>query len=509
MTGQPTDFISFPNISPDSLTTDQAAIYKHYEDSKYTQTIQIVSVASPFVAQNNGQLRVKTAPNTTASSFKARHVSQNVNSEEAWSGELFKLRGVTVDSNAGHYGFLIAMDTGDGVFGEFNLDSLHYQIKNLGGGLAILIELKKDAAWSECDMTGTTEVVDEAPEDRSLCPVRVLVLYTEAAKALAPDVEDIAYLAIEETRTALLSSDVTNSELFIQLAGVLPLTNAQFQESFDINQDRSNISTDSDILGFRDATYADIVIIMTYDGYTSSATGAVSAIGEDETFVNKAFALVLVNFANAPTYTFAHEVAHLFGAHHETIDNCAQDGDDSGRAFAHGYLTPDLPLSFPRKQFRTIMFVCTSVQAIHPRIPYYSNPDVKYKTRKLGTEDTNYNARVLRDEACRVADYVDDPPQDPFVAIDGALFACADGSTNTCLTAEFHSITGPYVYQWQKSTDGVNWGNVVSTQATYCPSVPTVDGAVVFLRLTAGTVNGPSFIAYHDILVEEWGPHCD
>ncbi|MEM6822264.1 MAG: M12 family metallo-peptidase, partial [Verrucomicrobiota bacterium] len=89
-------------------------------------------------------------------------------------------------------------------------------------------------------------------------------------------------------------------------------------------------------------------------------------------------------------YSFGHEIGHLFGARHDRY----VDNETTPFPYGHGFLNGN--------QWRTIMGYgngCDSCQ----RRNYWSNPDVKLGGVATGTDDHENNARVLREEAKRIA----------------------------------------------------------------------------------------------------------
>lgn len=143
-----------------------------------------------------------------------------------------------------------------------------------------------------------------------------------------------------------------------------------------------------EVHGRRDTVAADVVLLLTSSAASSTKCGRAAAVGATPV---TAFAVVLQNCA-AANYTLAHEVGHLQGAGH----NQEQD-NGSPYPYGHGYI-------YPAGGWRTIMaYPCPSTPCT--RIPYWSNPNIRYGGVPMGTDAISNNARVLNETASQVASF--------------------------------------------------------------------------------------------------------
>lgn len=241
--------------------------------------------------------------------------------------------------------------------------------------------------------------------------VRVLVNYTPAAKAF-----------IEQTGTvqqavdgfiAQANSIFLNSSVKVRLA-LAHVEAVSYTESGDHLQDliRYGIKVDRDpvtgeIVHFmdeihsqRDLSLADVAVLLTYE-----ENPADSGIAPMDSNSGNAFAVVDTKRAQT-RYTFAHEIAHLFGAGH--ADDTPAPPKAYGHGFASGVLTGDI---------RTVMAVEVNSSDNSARANVFSNPRLQTLIRgvnvKLGTVDHNDNARVLTEEGPRVSQYYGPPTTFP------------------------------------------------------------------------------------------------
>jgi hypothetical protein len=131
----------------------------------------------------------------------------------------------------------------------------------------------------------------------------------------------------------------------------------------------------------------------------------------------------------------------------------------------------------------------------------YSNPELTHHGAPTGIENERDNARWIRDQkGCFVAGYLPDPPVPLEAHIVGESFLCQPLiGTYWALANGDHS---PFQYEWHLSTDGINWGNVVSTDSYLdVDSYNYPIGSKVFLRLKVTDSLGKEVFAFFDILI--------
>jgi hypothetical protein len=110
-----------------------------------------------------------------------------------------------------------------------------------------------------------------------------------------------------------------------------------------------------------------------------------------------AFSLVQWNCATG-YYSFAHEIGHNMGCNHDL----ANAGGDFGGS-NYGYRDPSA-------QFRSILAYDCSPSC--PRIQYFSNPNINYNGRVLGSSRAN-NAQQIRNNLAAYANYRQSIPAKP------------------------------------------------------------------------------------------------
>ena len=394
--------------------------------------------------------------------------------------------------DSGAYATITLMKKSGNLFGEMQIDSLSYQIKDLGQGLNALILMNTPSDGQKyCGTTNGTESIRDPQEGdfpETLCPVKAVVLYTQAAMDAHPDIAQIIELAIAETNQAFLNSNTSEATLKIVLAGTHLLTPTEWTESVNAS-DKDMIATDSDIQAYRAFYHADLVYVMTDDIHTDY-TGAVNEFGDGPGNVVNAYAIIEAGDANTPNFVFAHETGHLFGARHEYRNevkgNCAGSGDNSGLTHAHGFQVKFYLQHF----FKTTMAICNGNGTT--RLQSYSNPNVKFNGKKTGTENENFNAKVLAFASCRVSHYVEDEPTVllPFAAITNALNRICPGQPFT-VKAIVGNVPGTITYSWATSLDGVTFSAPVTTTSnTFTVNAPLSPEAIIFIKVTINNGSG-------------------
>ena len=224
------------------------------------------------------------------------------------------------------------------------------------------------------------------PEDRPAHRVDVLVAYTKNAAAHFDDIhKDLATLAVEQTNHTFRRSGVTSVE--INLVGTVQVDYDEADAShFDHVwrfADRRDGYMDT-IHKLRDDTKADIAILIVDD---EKGCGLATRVAGE---ADEAFAVVHHDCA-LKSFSFAHEIGHIFGARHDRAL------DQSTRPFPYGH-------AFVRgTKWRTIMAYRNSCGDC-PREPVWSSPKVTVRGEAAG-DNTTRNAQVISERAATIAGF--------------------------------------------------------------------------------------------------------
>ncbi len=186
-----------------------------------------------------------------------------------------------------------------------------------------------------------------------------------------------------------------------------------------------------DVAGVRDAAHADFAALITETG-SNSATGcgiAFLMVFPDVSFSESAYS---VTKRSCGGLTFAHELGHNLGLHH---DRYVTQGQGATPA-AHGFTNID-SLTATRPGFRTVLAYntrCLDAGGTCDRIPFYSDPDLLWLGQPMGAAGTEDNAEAAQLTAPIAASFRAAPGQGAFTAPIGAMLTRPDcpGGLSSC-----------------------------------------------------------------------------
>lgn len=321
--------------------------------------------------------------------------------------------------------------------------------------------------------------------------VRILVLFTQNAQNAVPNINQTAALAIQQTNDALINSAAFTEFTTVTMAGPV-FVNFNDNATGDMWQDVQTLAGRVDIQTLRNNNGADLVVLLTNGNYGGVA-GIVREIGPNNPF---AYSIVQVGAATG-SYTFAHEIGHLFGARHQQCNIFQAGGCDDTPGFAHGYgFQYGL---FNQNKRSTVMH---QLRSGYSRILHYANPNISYSSQSTGTANGNNNARQLIEQAPVVSGFR------PFI---GQLSASVEILPHLPGFRRYQcrsvSICGlaPHSFEWRISHNGFNYGSVVSTQETY--SSPRVDCNNLFVWLKIRSSDNQE--ADHFFTLSRFDNDCD
>ena len=319
---------------------------------------------------------------------------RNADGTVVWHG---RLAGLT-DAKAARLATDIADDpmnsvtlvrNGDKVTGNVRVQGQLYAVRPLHDGRHAIVEIDEsklppdhdEAAYRHLFQQRATLPVTVPAEAKANSVIRVLVNYTTAVNNAVADVPGLINLAIAESNQGYANSAVA---ITLQLAGS-GLVNYPESSSFSTNLNRYLGTSDGymdSIHAQRNSVAADVAVLLT-------APGESCGIAPLNASASSAFSVSARNCATG-NYTFAHEIGHNLGAHHDPAA-----GTNTIYPYGHGYVTPS-------QQWRTIMAYSTSCGGCQ-RLNSWSNPNKTYNGLPMGTASKHDNARVLNQRAATVA----------------------------------------------------------------------------------------------------------
>lgn len=452
---QSTVFSSY-NTNYASLNPEQKANYdKMIAQTVFKPEIKFMSYDPEALFDDEGIVKVKINSYLDEFEFKATHVHYETGSDFTWRGQYFNYDDTTAENNHAILSFLAHNGR---IFGTIQVDHKSYQIYDLTGGVLVLAEyIMEDDLGSLC---GVNDVKVNEPMASSgiKCQynkTRILVIYTNGAAAIEPDIWGKAHHGIGQIKFT-----ASESALFLyaapELAGVevLNLTegtvgsNGNNRSQYDIQSFKSNPT----VVNLRNIYKADIVVFMTKPVYGDiNGTVQVGAIGCS---FDDAFAISNVTHAISGRKTFAHEIMHLFGARHD---------DDPTMGFAHGTVFK------AHGKFRYTLMA--SLPSNKSRIDNLSNPNVNYMNKSTGAYGYRDNVKKVSSFVGDIGGFYSDVVTFNVTISMSNAFCDQYGTATAVIPTECKDRN--IKYTWKYSDNGTQWfdvpGGTTQTINTFVP----------------------------------------
>lgn len=315
-----------------------------------------------------------------ASKFQAEFASTRL---FTWHGRLPDQRMINAGVQTGkevpvdELNSAILVRNGDQVSGSIHYLGQLYQIVPVGVGEHVIV--KVDTSKYPEDLVLPVDPPLEhspaAPTSTALSAIRVLLIYTNQAKAAWPDMEGHAALMFAEANQGMAHSDVP---IYFESAGVYHLDYSDKQGTDGYSQMLVDLRTPTHAaLGgpvslLREQQRADLVVMVS----KASIYCGLAYVNAPKGY---AFSIVSCPTGN---YTFAHEMGHNFGLNHYSDVPAGQYGDGFGyQQKGHSPF------------WRTTMaYDCIPAC---PRGNYWSSPNRTYNGLPMGIAGIHNSVRVL------------------------------------------------------------------------------------------------------------------
>jgi hypothetical protein len=291
---------------------------------------------------------------------------------------------------------------GTNVAGNINVEGRMYQVRPVAKGIHSVREIDQSAFPKEAapmipEVSNETHMPQSLPSlQASAETIDVMVVYTADAANATGDITAEIQLAVDETNALYENSGVDQRIQLVHSAEV------DYTETGNAELDLQRLRVPGDgfldeVHGLRNAYYADLVCLWVetmYD-YCGMANGMVFV-----TPLSAAWGFSVVMHACATGgYTFAHELGHNMGAHHDWYVFPVP----VPYAYSHGYVDRGY-------RWRTVMAYsdeCEHHGTYCPKVPYFSNPDIEYEGSPLGVPEGSPlpadNRKSLNNTAAAVA----------------------------------------------------------------------------------------------------------
>lgn len=307
---------------------------------------------------------------------------------------------------------------GQDVVGTVTHDDDTYDLRPLGGGLTAVYrrDHSRFPPGSECGVTsgpltpvprelgnapkrGTGTGDDDEPfspgAGASTAPadsgevIDVLVAYTPTARTLAGNIDALIRLFFDDTNRYYANSLI------------LPRVRLVHSYEVDYRQADDGIRTDLDRLGAHNDGYMD-EIHAKRDRYGADLVALLIGrwnmyCGIANIYYGREDGGFSVTAQECGSYTFAHELGHNQGAHHDPGTNMLDESVVLGFPYGQGFCNS-------RGRWRTVMSY-NFQERCRPRVPYFSNPKISYRGTPTGDEHARHNVRVINETAFHVANF--------------------------------------------------------------------------------------------------------
>lgn len=293
--------------------------------------------------------------------------------------------------------------------------------------------------------------------------VDVLVVYTPASASAnggASGVVALINAAAASANTAYVNSGVSLSVRVVYTGSIT------YTESGALATDLPRFANTSD--GYMDGVHAlrnqysaDLVCLIVTSG--TDAAGIAYLWGPSSSasaFSPYAFSVVMDDYADA-NLTFAHELGHNMGCGHARADG-------GGAAYSYSY---GWKFTASGTAYRTVMAYAPGI-----RLPYFSNPNVRYLGTATGAADAN-NAATLNNSRTTMAAI----RQAAVPYLEWSVYASADLNADSKPDLIWRSSTSGRVIVWYMD------GATQSSTATLWPASSPGDSA--WVPVAAGDFN--------------------
>jgi len=295
---------------------------------------------------------------------------------------------------------VILVINGDIMVGNITAPGHGYQVQYTGAAHRVY-QIDQSAFPPEAEPipVETTDLLADQPVALAdnCTSIDVMVVYDDDARAAAGGtaaMQALISLAVSETNIGYSRSNVAQRINLVHTAEVT-YSEAGFDWVATLNRltDPADGYMDN-VHILRDTYGADETVLLVNNYNYCGIAWLMTSVSPS--FASHAFSVVSRGCATG-YYTFAHEMGHNMGSHH---DRATAGGDQGAYTYSYGYQAPD-------RSFRTVMAYDCPYGC--PRVNYWSNPDVLYNGQPTGVVYTAPNSAdnrlSLNNTACTVANW--------------------------------------------------------------------------------------------------------
>jgi hypothetical protein len=473
------------------LTSGQIQKLNKVSAENYEST-KIIEVKSLEEMASSGKITVDiTGEVCGIVEFNATNVVFKSTNDYYWYGEMVSKS--DCDCNKG---YLSLTKTSEGLMGSVQIETNIYIIQDLGGGKQVLGKVPQSYTGSCGGATPQfqepTTIEERGPTEN--CDIRVLILATPEAMSSTGNFGLLVSSDFNKANQILQNSAIPSYAARLVLAGVLS-TEGYFSENSKTFQTvLLEVSNNSTAISNRNIFGADIVVLYVRESIMdNSSTAGIAYLGGRWA--------VIQSSGSDNGLVFAHEVGHILKANHELCTELSPGtgcmASDGLVAHAHTFNTGK---KCKEKLRKTVLYSVSG----NDIVPFYSNPLVGLDGAVTGVTNESNNASMIRGFACTASNH-STLFQDQFdVNIKGEYTGCPNATVLLQAILQGTGI-GAIAYAWRKSSDGINYGSVISTASEYNLVLPSTLGTTTFIKVTATNAQGQTKTAFFHVTVANSG----
>ena len=344
--------------------------------------------------------------------------------------------------------------SGDAVYGTIAYEGRLFKLEPRPDGSHVLSEVEPgdpapagDPIPVAADPGGSGSSGGTASADGGTV-MDLLVAYTPGVQSRygTSGADALIIQAVAEANQAYANSGITARLNLVDTV----LTN--YNESGNMITDIERLQRTSDgymdeLHTLRDSTGADLVTLIENNGNYCGYAYIMSNVSTS--FAPWAFSVVRHSCATG-YYSFAHELGHNQGAHHDPAN-----GGSAAYSYSRGHQDP-------YGAFRTVMAYDCSGGCT--RVDHFSNPNVNYNGATTGVDSVSDNARTLNNTAATVAAFraTQQNPTPPAAPSNMVAAALSDSQIQLDWTDRSSDESG---FNLERSSDGLNFSQIASLTA--------------------------------------------
>lgn len=341
--------------------------------------------------------------------------------------------------------------SGNSVAGTFAYDGRLFKLEPRADGSHIVSEVEPgdpapemDPIAVDADSTSYSGATSGGAAADGGSIIDVLVAYTPQVQSIygTQGAEALIVQAMAETNQAYSNSGIVARLNLVDAV----LTN--YAETGDMNTDLSRLRSTNDgymdeLHDLRDSRGADLVSLIETSAQYCGLAYRMASLSSG--FASSAFSVVKDSCATG-YYSFAHELGHNQGAHHDPANA-------SGAIYPYAYGHQE-----PSNNFRTVMAYNCSGGCT--RVDYFSNPEILRNGLPTGVVGYTDNAQTLNNTANTVANFRQVQSQLPPATPSGLEAATASSSA---IALNWIDTSGDETgFRLERSEDGLNFTQVAA-----------------------------------------------